>query len=62
MKKLYRSRKNKMLCGVCAGIADYLNMDPTIIRLLTVALCCTGMGILVYVVAAFIVPEEPFQM
>lgn len=62
MKKLYRSRKNKMICGVCGGIAEYLNIDPTIVRLLTVLFCFAAMGILAYIIAAFIVPEEPFQM
>ena len=37
-KKLYRSRKNRMLCGVCGGIGEYLNIDPTLVRLLAVLL------------------------
>lgn len=43
-KKLYRSRKNRMLCGVCGGIGEYLNIDPTLVRLLAVLLGCSGMG------------------
>lgn len=35
-KKLYRSRKNKMLCGVCGGLGEYLGIDPTVVRLLVV--------------------------
>lgn len=62
MKKLYRSRKSRMICGVCGGIAEYLNIDPTVVRLLTVVLGCTVMGVVAYVVAAFIVPEEPFSV
>ncbi|MDD6312285.1 MAG: PspC domain-containing protein [Firmicutes bacterium] len=60
MKRLYRSRTNKMLCGVCAGIADYFQIDPTIVRLGTVVLCCmAGTGIIAYIVGAIIIPEEP---
>ena len=40
-KKLYRSSTNRMLCGVCAGIGDYLNVDPTIIRLIWAIFACT---------------------
>ncbi|MCI9147303.1 MAG: PspC domain-containing protein [Hungatella sp.] len=57
-KKLYRSSTNRMLCGVCAGIGDYLNVDPTIIRLIWAIFACTGSGILVYFVAAIIIPSE----
>ena len=58
MKRLYRSRDNRVLCGVCGGIGDYLDVDPTIIRLLFLLLGFTGTGLLVYIVAAIIVPEE----
>ena len=59
-KKLYRSKSNKMLAGVCGGNADYFSIDPTIIRLIFAALVLfTGAGILAYIVAAFIIPEEP---
>jgi phage shock protein C len=59
MKKLYKSSKNKMLCGVCGGLADYLNIDPTIIRLIAVVLVlCFGTGILAYILAAIIVPYD----
>ena len=59
-KKLYRSRKNKMLCGVCGGLGEYLGIDPTVVRLLVVllSLSCLGMGVIIYFVAAFIIPEE----
>lgn len=51
-----------MLCGVCGGIGEYLNIDPTIIRLLCLVLVCGwGSGILVYLIAAVIIPEEPKQ-
>lgn len=57
-KKLYRSNKNKMICGVCGGIADYINIDPTVIRLLWVVFGIFGVGILVYFIAAIIMPVE----
>ena len=57
-KKLYRSNTNKMICGVCGGVGEYFNIDPTIIRLLFVLLGCTTTGIIVYLVAAIIMPEE----
>ena len=58
-KRLYRSVENKMLAGVCGGIAEYFGIDPTIIRLLCVLLGCTGSGVLAYIVCAFIIPEKP---
>lgn len=58
-KRLYRSRENRMVCGVCGGIADYFNVDPTLIRLGLVLLACTGSGILAYFIAAIIIPDQP---
>lgn len=59
-KKLYRSRTDKKLCGVCGGVAKYFNMDPTIVRVLTVLLTLfVGGGLLAYIVCALIMPEEP---
>ena len=58
-KKLYRSRKDRMICGVCAGIAEYFNIDPTLIRLGLVLWACTGSGILAYFIAAIIIPDGP---
>lgn len=60
-KKLYRSN-DRMICGVCAGIAEYFNIDPTLVRLITVALAFVGMlggGILAYIIAAIIIPVRP---
>lgn len=59
-KKLKRSRNDKMLCGVCGGIGEYLNIDPTVVRILWVILSLgsLGMGILIYFLAAVIVPDE----
>ena len=57
-KRLYKSEDNRVLCGVCGGIGEYLNVDPTIIRLLALLLGFTGSGVLVYIVAAIIMPDE----
>lgn len=56
-KKLVKSRKDRKLCGVCGGIAEYLNVDPTVIRLLMVLVACFGAGIIFYIIAAIIMPE-----
>lgn len=59
-KKLYRSSRDKRLVGVCAGIAEYFDIDPTLIRLLWVlATLFFGSGLLAYIVAAFILPQNP---
>lgn len=58
MKKLFRSKSNRVICGVCGGIGEYLNVDPTIIRLLALLLGFTGSGVLVYILAAIIMPDE----
>ena len=59
-KKLFRSTKNKMLCGVCGGLGEYFNIDPTLVRLGTVLLSLfVGSGILAYIIAAIIIPVNP---
>lgn len=58
-KRLYRLEEGKMLCGVCAGVAKYFKIDPTVVRLVWALFACTGSGILAYIAAAFIMPEEP---
>ena len=58
-KRLYRSESNRMLCGVCAGIAEYFNLDPTLIRLAWALFCVLGgSGVLDYILAAIIIPPE----
>lgn len=58
-KKLYRS-KNKMLAGVCGGLAEYLNMDPSVVRLIWVLLAASaGIGLIPYIIIAIVVPEKP---
>ena len=62
-KKLYRSNTDKKLCGVCGGLAEYLGVDPTVVRLLWVlAALFVGCGVLAYIVAALIIPEKPNNM
>lgn len=61
-KKLYKSLTDRKLCGVCAGIAKYLNMDPTVIRLLWVLITFLGgAGVLAYVACALLIPDEPYN-
>ena len=58
-KKLYRSDENKMLAGVCGGIAEYFNIDPTLVRLGWVVFCALGgSGLLAYILAAIIIPRD----
>ncbi len=60
MKKLYRSRTDRMIWGVCGGLAKYFNVDPTLIRVLAViSIFITAVSILVYIIMAIIVPLEP---
>ena len=59
-KKLYKSRTDKKLDGVCAGIAEYLDVDPTLIRLVWVlATLFAGAGLLAYLIAAIVMPRKP---
>ena len=58
-KRLTRVENGKMLCGVCAGIGKYFNIDPTLVRLGFVILTCSGgSGLLAYLAAAIIIPKE----
>ena len=59
MKRLLRSARDKMICGVCGGIAEYFNVDPTLIRLAVVLLACLSFGtvIIAYIIAAIIMPQ-----
>lgn len=59
-KKLYRSRNNRTLGGVCQGLAEYLNLDPTIIRIGWVLFTLLGgAGLIAYLVCLLIIPEAP---
>ena len=60
MKKLYRSTSNRMVAGVCAGVAEYLNLDPTVIRVIWAIASLFGfLGVVAYIACAFIIPEKP---
>ena len=57
-KKLRKSSVNKKLCGVCGGIGEYFNLDPTVVRLLWILFSLAGgAGLLAYIIAAIVMPE-----
>jgi len=60
-KKLYRMREGRVLAGVCGGIAEYFNLDPTLIRVIWAVVAATGSGILAYIICALIIPEKPWD-
>ncbi|MDT3428392.1 phage shock protein PspC (stress-responsive transcriptional regulator) [Paenibacillus forsythiae] len=60
MKKLYRSERDKKISGLCGGLAEWLGIDSTLVRLVAViiALCSVGSFIIFYLIASFIVPSD----
>lgn len=59
-KRLYKARGQRMVCGVCGGVAEYYGIDPTLVRLAFLLLAAGwGSGLLAYIVAAIIIPEPP---
>ena len=59
MKKLYRSESNRMIAGVCGGIAEYFDIDPTLVRLGFVLFCLAGgSGVPAYLIAAIVIPKK----
>ena len=60
VKELRRSLQNRKICGVCGGLGEYLNMDPTVVRLIWVLICFAscGTGLLAYIIAAVVMPES----
>jgi phage shock protein PspC (stress-responsive transcriptional regulator) len=60
MKRLYRSKNDRMMGGVCAGLGEHLDVDPTVIRLIwaVIAVLSIGTGVLVYILAWILIPEE----
>ena len=59
-RRLYKSRANRMLDGVCGGIAEYLGIDPTLVRLGWVLFCALGgSGVIAYIIGAIIIPRRP---
>lgn len=60
MKRLYRSRTNKVFAGICGGLGEYFNVDPVLVRIIAVFLTLfLGFPLLVYLVAIFVIPQEP---
>jgi len=60
IKRLYRSQEDRMIGGVCGGLAEYLSVDPTLIRLLYILFALTGgSGVLAYLIMLVIIPEKP---
>jgi len=59
-KKLYRSKKDQMIAGVCAGIGEYFELDPTLVRLAFILLSFAGGGgVIAYIICAIVIPEKP---
>ena len=58
-KRLYRVEQGKMLCGVCGGIAEYFDLDPSLVRLGWIVFCAlVGSGVLAYIIAAIVIPTK----
>lgn len=60
-KRLYRSRNNKIIAGICGGIAEYFDIDPVIVRLLMVLLFIYGVGLIIYILGWIMIPIEPIE-
>ena len=61
-KRLYKSNDNKMIDGVCAGIAEYFGLDPTLVRLAWVLFCAAGgSGFIAYLIATIVIPRRPAE-
>ena len=58
-KKLYRVNEGKVIAGVCGGLAEYLNIDATVIRLIWALIGLSGAGVLAYIIAALVIPVKP---
>jgi len=57
-KILYRSRENKIIAGICGGIGKYFDIDPNLVRVIAAFVCLTPPGILTYIIAWIIIPQE----
>lgn len=65
MRRLYKSKENKIIAGIIGGIGEYFNVDPVILRVIwTVIVAFTGFvpGIIVYLIAVFVVPDKPKEI
>ncbi len=58
-KKLYKSIEDRKISGVCGGIAKYFDIDSTLVRLLWVIFAFTGGGLIAYIIASIMIPDEP---
>ncbi len=56
-KRLYKSQINRKICGVCGGVGEYFNIDPTLVRVIWALFACTGGGIVAYIICAIVMPE-----
>ena len=62
IKRLYRSRENRMIGGVCSGLGEYFTIDPTLVRLLFILFALTGgSGLLAYLIMLLVIPEKPWE-
>jgi phage shock protein PspC (stress-responsive transcriptional regulator) len=59
MRKLFKSRVNYRLCGVCGGMGEYFGIDPTLVRLIWIISFFCGVGFLPYIICALIIPRDP---
>ena len=57
-KRLYRSQKDRKISGVCGGLGEYFDVDPTLIRIIAIVFAFTGTGVLAYLVAWLVMPER----
>ncbi|GAJ18959.1 unnamed protein product, partial [marine sediment metagenome] len=59
-KRVYRSRKDCMIAGICGGIAEYFDIDPTLVRIIAVlTIFLNGLGLIAYVIAWILIPQNP---
>lgn len=62
-KRLYRINEGKVIAGVCGGVAEYFNIDPTVVRVIWAILGCFAFsGIIAYIIAALIIPVKPLSI
>lgn len=60
-KPFYRAEEDVILCGVCAGLAEHWNMNTLLLRMLWVILaCCAGLGVLIYIILAIVLPKKTY--
>ncbi len=58
-KRLYKTEDNNKLFGVCGGIAEYFDLDPTVVRIIWILFaCCAGCGVLAYIICALVMPKK----